>query len=227
MFRRYAIYFTPPSGPLSDFGAAWLGWDMTTGAAAANPPITGLPLPLSEITQTPRKYGLHATLKPPFALAAGTDTDQLAHRLETFCASRAPVTIPMLDLAQLGRFLALVPAEPCPPLADLAAGAVRDFDGFRAPLSAAEMDRRRAGGLTEAQEANLLAWGYPHVMDAFRFHITLSGKLPKNVTAQVRNALAPHLAPLLPAPFVIDALSLAGEAEDGMFHLIHRTALCG
>ena len=26
-FGRYAVFVTPPPGPLADFGAAWLGWD--------------------------------------------------------------------------------------------------------------------------------------------------------------------------------------------------------
>ena len=69
---RYAIYYAPDPGPLADFGAAWLGWDIASGRAVAPPDIGPLPRPVEEITRTPRKYGLHATIKPPFRLIDGT-----------------------------------------------------------------------------------------------------------------------------------------------------------
>ena len=31
--------------------------------------------------------------------------------------------------------------------------------------------------LSEAQRAHLLRWGYPYVMDEFRFHMSLTGSL--------------------------------------------------
>ena len=95
----------------------------------------------------------------------------------------------------------------------------------RAPLTDDELARRRAANLTPDQEALLLRWGYPYVLDAFRFHITLSGKLPKAEAEATLATLTPHLAPLLDAPFIIDNLCLLGEAQDGMFHLIHRYPL--
>jgi hypothetical protein len=62
-------------------------------------------------------------------------------------------------------------------------------------------------------------------MDAFRFHITLTGPLPPETRDAVAARLAPLLAPLLPRPFAIDALSLMGEDGEGRFHLIHRHSL--
>ena len=56
MFGRYAIYVTL-DGPLAGFGAAWLGWDISTGRPVALPQDTDLDL--EAITRTPRKYGLH------------------------------------------------------------------------------------------------------------------------------------------------------------------------
>ena len=85
----------------------------------------------------------------------------------------------------------------------------------------------RAKGLTAAEERNLVHWGYPHVLDCFRFHITLTGGLPPDVAAQVEATLAPHLAPLLPRPFVVDSLTLCGEDTAGQFHALHRFALTG
>lgn len=227
MYQRYAIYYTPPEGALAQFGAAWLGWDMARGVAVPHPSLAGLPAPVAQITERPRRYGLHATLKPPFKLAPGADAQHLHAALNVFCAAHAPVSLPGLILAPLGRFLALIPTSPCPPLTELAASVVRDLDDFRAPPDQATLDRYRTGALSPAQERNLLDWGYPHVMDAFRFHITLSGKLPKRQTAALGAVLAPVLESLLPAPFIIDALSLVGEDEDGMFHLLQRVSLTG
>ena len=73
----------------------------------------------------------------------------------------------------------------------------------------------------------LQRWGYPHVMEEFRFHMTLTGSLPAAELAAVEAVLAPRLALLLPAPFAIDALTLLGEDADGRFHQISRAALTG
>ena len=64
-------------------------------------------------------------------------------------------------------------------------------------------------------------------MEAFRFHITLTGPLPRPELEVVTAALRPHLAGVLDTPFAVDALSLAGEDGEGRFHLIHRQALTG
>ena len=73
-WRRQAIYFAPPAGsPLARFGAAWLGWDPEAGAEVEDLPVAGLPLPREALVAAPRRYGFHATLKPPFRLAAGRD----------------------------------------------------------------------------------------------------------------------------------------------------------
>ncbi|KGM88094.1 putative phosphonate metabolism protein [Roseovarius mucosus DSM 17069] len=224
-FHRYAIYFTPPEGEFAALGAAWLGWDVAQGCAAAHPEVPGLPAPVAEITETPRKYGLHATIKPPFALAEGQTEAGLIAALERFCAGEAAVTLERLQIAALGRFLALVPVGDQGALCALAARAVAAFEPWRAPLSEAQVARRRAGGLSPAQDALLLRWGYPYVMEEFRFHITLTGKRPKGELPGIKAALEGLLLPLLPRPYEIDALSLMGEDAAGRFHLIHRQTL--
>ncbi|KHQ52976.1 DUF1045 domain-containing protein [Mameliella alba] len=226
-FSRYAVYVTLPQGPLSDFGAAWLGWNAATGERPDAPVVHGLPLPAHEITATPRKYGLHGTIKPPFRLAAGMDFDALHDGFARFCATQAPVTLDGLALTRLGRFLALTPVGETGALSTLAARTVEALDPFRAPLTEAELDKRRKSGLNNRQEALLSHWGYPYVMDQFRFHITLSGKLNRDMTEQVRSALLPHIEPHLPSPFTVEALTLCGEDSTGYFHELHRYALSG
>ena len=131
-YRRYAIYYTPAPGPLSQVCSAWLGWDMATGNELAHPDVAGLPLPVAQITETPRKYGLHATMKPPFRLAQGATPAMLDDALASFCAQRSAVTMDGLELARLGRFLALRPLGDEGLLNALAADIVRGFDAFRA-----------------------------------------------------------------------------------------------
>ncbi len=220
-FTRYAIYYAPDAdAPWAKWSTAWLGWDMGASTEVKHPSIPELDI--AAITQTPRKYGLHATIKPPMYLAKGTSVDQL----DTACAALAkrlsPVTQDGLKLVRLGRFLALRPIGDESNLAALAAACVRELDIFRAPATPEDLQRRRATELSETQEANLINWGYPYVMDQFRFHITLTGKLDKPTLAATETALMQHLAPLLPKPFEIKALVLAGQADDGRFHLIKR-----
>ncbi len=228
-FTRYAIYYAPPAeADWSKWAAAWLGWDMEAGLALPHPAAPDLDaagLDVAAITEVPRKYGLHATIKPPMRLATGRDEAGLRAACAALAASRAPVTLSGLQIERMGRFLALRPLGDVAALNALAAACVTELDGFRAPAPDAELQRRRAAGLSPAQEDNLLRWGYPYVLDQFRFHITLTGKLPKSALPQVEDHLTSALAPLLPAPVVIRDLALMGEAEDGRFHLIQRYAL--
>lgn len=226
-FNRYAIYATPEPGPLADFGAAWLGWDCAAGCGVDHPRVPGLPAPLAEITETPRKYGLHATMKPPFRLTEGQSETALTAAFETYCSATEPVTLDGLELARLGRFLALVPLGDQTALCILAAKTLRAFEPFRARLTEPDLARRRAAGLSPEHDALLVKWGYPYVMQAFRFHITLSGKLPRAHAIQTQAVLARLIEPLLPHPFHITALSLMGEDGLGRFHLIQRNALSG
>ncbi|TMV43101.1 DUF1045 domain-containing protein, partial [Thioclava sp. BHET1] len=132
-----------------------------------------------------------------------------------------------LALHRIGGFLALTPRGDTSPLARLAAEVVERLDRFRAPAPEAELARRRGKGLSPRQEALLMRWGYPYVMEEFRFHLTLTGSLPPEMAMATEAALAPLLAPILPEPFEIRELCLFGEAEDGRFHEVHRSALSG
>jgi putative phosphonate metabolism protein len=225
-FVRYALYMVP-AGEFYRKGADWLGWDSALGQAAMQPALAGLPQDAHAITATPRKYGLHATIKPPFRLAPGCDATGLDKAARDVCAALAPVTLPALIIARLGSFIAAVPAQPSPDLQHLAAETVAAFEPFRAALTEVELARRRKSRLTPRQEALLTQWGYPYVMEEFRFHITLSGALPEPEAERTREILAAHFAPVLPEPFIIDSLCLMGEDQEGLFHLIHRYRLSG
>lgn len=225
-FARYAIYFVPPADAgWAKFATSWLGWDLETGTEVAHPVADGIDV--ATVTDTPRKYGLHATIKPPFRLRDGQSFEDLQSTCFQLAARVRPVTLDGLEIARMGRFLALRPLGDTQELDDLAAACVRDLDPFRAPASDAELNRRRAAHLTPTQEENLVRWGYPYVLASFRFHITLSGRLDKPELTNVQTALEKSLKPLLPRPFRIADLALVGEASNGRFHMIQRYALSG
>lgn len=218
-FNRYAVYFTPQAGTeLHQFGAQLLGWDPAGGVQVPHLDLPGIDV--ATMTQTPRKYGFHATLKPPFRLAPGMSQDDLAGALGDLARRGAPVTVPGLALARLGRFLALVPVGDASGLSALAARVVVELDRFRAPSTEEELARRRAARLTRVQEENLVKWGYPYVMDEFRFHMTVSGRLDD--PADVLERLRPRVQALNLSPFTLGSLTLLGEDFDGMFHEVTR-----
>ncbi|WP_293577321.1 DUF1045 domain-containing protein [Phaeobacter sp.] len=225
-FSRYAIYYLPPATePWSQFATQWLGWDIHHGQQIDHPADTGLDI--SAITRTPRKYGLHATIKPPFRLADGTSVDALADRFAALARSARAVSLDGLALTRMGRFLALCPVGDQSALNKLALQCVRDLDEFRAPPPEAELERRRQGGLSAVQEQALMTWGYPYVGDSFRFHITLSGRQPKSELPEIETFLQARLVPLLPTPITISDLALVGEDTLGRFHLISRQTFAG
>ena len=226
-FTRYALFYLPlAQAEWARFATDWLGWDALTGQPTDQPDLPALPVSVAEITRAPRKYGLHGTIKPPFRLARDTTVGDLEAACAALCRLLPAIDAGSLRLTRLGRFLALCP-EPSPMLSQLAGTCVRELDHFRAPLTPEELDKRRAANLTPRQEGNLKKWGYPHVMDDFRFHITLTGRLAKPVLTQVESVLETALGPLLPKEFRLNDLALVGERFSGDFQLIRRFELSG
>lgn len=221
-YARYAIYYVPPDGPLAHFGAAWLGWDVIGGCEVLQPDLPGL----HDVTMTPRKYGFHGTLKPPFRAIETATPEDLDKAAADLAASVAPATCEGLELTALGHFLALTPRGDVDRLRQLAEACVRALDSLRTPPTEAELARRRKAGLSARQEALLREWGYPYVFEEFRFHLTLSGRLPEDEMTHWEDTLRRNL-PKLPEPFLVDQIALCGEREDGRFELIQRYALSG
>src|SRR5271165_779342 len=135
-FPRYAIYFAAERGSTLDrFGAQLLGYDAWTGEDLLFPDgVTETVPDWQEVTSDPRKYGFHATLKAPFALAPGKAEAELV----TACAAFAgePRAIPRFRLVvdSISGFIAVIPVERSLPLEELAADCVTAFDCFRAGL---------------------------------------------------------------------------------------------
>lgn len=227
-YKRYAIYFAPARGSdLARLGAAWLGWDADAAETLDHPEVEDLPAPLPELTETPRKYGLHGTLKPPFRIAEGFDVGALDRALIGFAAETRAFSIPNMRVTPLGHFVAITPVEPPDALQELAADCVAIFDPFRAPLTPQELEKRRKNGLTERQESLLTTWGYPYVLEEFRFHLTLSGALDRDDAIAVAEIAQATFADALKDPIPVEDICLFGEQEDGRFTIIRRYALSG
>lgn len=222
---RYALYAAPAlTHPLHAFVARWLGWDPQTGQAFPPKGAAGLTADrIAALTAEPRRYGLHATLKPPFRLADGQTEAALFAALQDFAAARSALPLIKLQLASLSGFLALRPSGDDTALRALADACVMAFDGFRAPAGESEIAKRRAAGLTERQDAYLLRWGYPYVLEDFRPHFTLTGRIRD---AAEREALLGYLdrqlAPFLAEPLAIAELCLFGQEADANFRILAR-----
>lgn len=220
---RYAIYFTPShDDPLTRAAIAWLGRDAFGGAAS---PVRGAGrFSADEIdfhTASARRYGFHATIKAPFRIAQGETADALSSALDAYCASIRAVTIDRLIIGSIDGFFALVPQASSSALQAFAGDVVRTFDRFRAPLSEAEIERRNPDRLSASEFSNLTRWGYPYVFDDFRFHMTLTGRVDNDESADLRAAIVTHFGTLIDRPLVLDGLGLFVEPEPGAPFLVH------
>lgn len=218
MSARYAIYFAPDRhSPWWAFGAHWLGRNEHDNTALPQPKLEEISATeLAGITAEPRRYGFHATLKAPFRLSAAHSESDLVTRLRRLAQTLAPVALGPLRIATLGNFVALVPETGPDGLQALAAACVSELDDLRAPLEEAELARRRAADL-DARGAELLAlYGYPHVMERFRLHLTLTGPVEGSLAQRVIRAAGPSIAQLnKEAPLSLDRLCLFVERSPG------------
>lgn len=229
MSARYAVYYVPEQGSHLDvLGCGLLG----RNAAGADIPRLWVALPaplrLENITTAPRHYGLHATLKAPFALARGCSLPQLREALRALAGEQAAFLLPPLEVGTVrqGDFLALRVAHsyaqehaasgkgPCgSALHALEARCVCQLDHFRAPLSTEDMARRT--GLSPRQQEHLYRWGYPHVLEDFHFHITLTDSMgDESLRRQTAEALRAVFAPVCaPHRILMRGLALVQQPD--------------
>lgn len=203
---RYAVYGVPGAGPNPPAAAVRVRgaverWYARDGART--------------ITVDPRRYGFHATLKAPFRLTEGRTADELLGAVRDFAATRDAVVLPRVAPAIIGRFRALVPATEPREANALAADIVRDFDPFRAPLTAYDRARRDPDRLTPRQRELLDEFGYPYVLDEFRLHMTLTDALDPAGAAVIDEAIANHFADVTGIDVPLTALTVAVEPAPG------------
>jgi Protein of unknown function (DUF1045) len=228
---RYALYLAPPPDtPLWAFGSRVLGYDAATGLDVPGfAPRHVAPDAWAELTERPRLYGFHATLKAPFALAAGGARTDLEEALAAFCLQRSsfdlgPLAVQALAIGEGPGFAALVQTRPSPELEALERDAVVGFDRFRAPPTDDEILRRKPERLSSRQRDSLLRYGYPFLGPDYRFHMTLSGATPE--AAEVADRLADAMANAIgPAHLRVDAIVLFTQPAPGVrFRIARRFA---
>jgi putative phosphonate metabolism protein len=230
---RYAIYFAPPpASPWWRFGCAWLGRDAIADRRVVPPPTADFAAETIErITSAPRLYGFHATLKPPFRLKAGYRSHDVYLQAANLALSLQPAALPPLQLAEIDGFVALTFAAAAPGAQAchaIAAQCVSCFDNLRACPTAAEIARRQRMPLNPRQTQLLAQWGYPYVFDTFRFHLTLSGRLPAQERQQVIAALRPQVDALRGEPLTLNALTVYRQpAHDAPFIATRRYGFDG
>lgn len=217
MSERFAIYYAPGAAtPLWVKAAEWLGRDPLSGATIDGPLAGTARDALFDRSVSARRYGFHATIKAPMTLAAGKSRAELEDALADFAALAEPVAIGRLKLSLIDGFLALIPAQQPAELTDFAADVVEAFEPYRALPSAAERERRLKGGhLSERQIELMDRFGYPYVFEQFRFHMTLTDRLPEQEREAYQRAAAAHFGPLAEAETMLDRLVLFHEPEPG------------
>jgi hypothetical protein len=220
---RLAVYYVPAQNdPLWHAGCSWTGRDPERDVAILQPHLPGI----STVTSEARRYGFHATLKPPMRLLAPfplflRDIEALASRLPSF-------ELPKLQLTTLDGFLALTVAQPSAALRDHADACVAALDRLRAPPDAEELARRRAPGLSRQEEAMLQRWGYPHVFATWTFHMTLTRRLSPAELDHFMPAAETYFAEALAQTRRVQDLALFVEDEPGaLFRLERRLPLRG
>jgi putative phosphonate metabolism protein len=227
-YPRYAIYFMPaPGSDLDRFGAHLLGYDAFSGEERPFPDGMEQLVPdWRELTRDPRKYGFHATLKAPLDLRVGKTEAELLAACETFANTPRPIPVIRPVVNSISEFIAVVPAALSAELNQLAADCVREFDSFRAPLTSENRARRNPSLLTRRQREHLERWGYPYVMEDFRFHMTLTGRLPAERSKTILTILQQRFATLKITTLAVGRIALFRQNDtDSRFRIVGHYAL--
>jgi hypothetical protein len=200
---RYAVYFCPTAGSELDvFGREWLATEAIPGIEPAR---------MNVLLADVRRYGWHATLSAPFALAEGVSFEDLRESAVKIAQHYHAFDLP-LKLDRLAGFLALRPSQDETAINALAERCVRDLNALRAPLSEAAW-RRRADGLDERERDLFQHFGYPYVLERYRFHMTLSAPTTQHEEQVLCTWLSSRLTKLPLAR--VDALTLCRERAPG------------
>lgn len=169
------------------FGATVLRRKNTAIEEWSNPNLT---VPFADTDQwqswtaKPAHYGFHATIKAPFEMAEGKTEKQLKEDLEVFCQSKKPLALPGLSPSSRNGFNSLTIASQSSELTNLVFDCVKTFEPYRAPITAADIERRNPASLSERQKRYLHEFGYPSVGEEFWFHMTLSGQATDSAFAE-------------------------------------------
>jgi Protein of unknown function (DUF1045) len=206
---RHAVYFAPrPEHALWIAGCSWLGRDASQSGDRSPPARAHV--------SEPWRYGFHGTLRPPMRLTGSHE--EWRHAVASLAARTRRFSMPALRVDWLGEFIALMPVQPLGgehPLEQLADACVLTLERFR---STAQPERTVHADLSERQRDHLQRYGYPYVLEDWRFHMTLSNSLT-TLGAQDHAALKArardHFAAALYEPLVCDSVCIFVEPQAG------------
>ena len=226
MVLRVAVYAAPRGGTSWHRRAAeWMGYDPITSRAVRRTDV--LPVDeLVDLTATASVYGFHATLRSPFALAEGVEVAGVLGAVDRAAAGAAP-TAPRLEIGRLAGFAAFVPDRASDALAAIERACVTELDPVVRPLDDEGLARRRRAGLSPRQDELLVRWGYPYVLDEFRFHMTLTRRLDDAETDRVLAAARTHFGALDGSAFPLDDLVVLTQRDGARFVELTRVPLSG
>jgi hypothetical protein len=196
---RYAVYFAPPpDSAWAQFAECWFADS-----------------DFAKQTVEPRRYGFHATLKAPFRLKEG-DSETLLRAVTALAGRLRRVPMGVLVPVYMDGFVALVPSVLNRALDAVAARCAIELDPLRAPLTPLEYARRQPEKLDARGRELLDQYGYPYVLERFRFHMSLTGPVEGALAGRVVAQLAASLARLnAQAPPVLDRLCVFHEPVAG------------
>jgi Protein of unknown function (DUF1045) len=216
---RYAIYFCPTD----DSALGRLGHDWLASSTDA-PELPGISAERrNALLVKVRRYGWHATIRAPFTPMGNVTYADVRRAITSVAHARASFELPM-HIHRLAGFLALRPCVDGLAPRQLAATCLKALLPLCAPLSN-EVMARRGVGLDADEIALLRDYGYPYVLDRYRFHLTLSAPATKFEEQAMREWLGSRVAEL-PSTRV-DALAICREVmPDGAFELVERIPLC-
>lgn len=229
MSERYAIYLTlVEHSPLYQLAATWLQHDIYKRHCPESEHKALKDLNRARrYTAKASQYGFHATLKPPFTLKKGHSSGELIKAFRDFAKQQQSFECGPLILSELAGFIALVCAGNNDRLNALASNCVTTFESFRQSLTSHEIKKRRPETLSARQWQLLERWGYPYVMDEFRFHMTLTDTLPAEDMKRITPLLADYLNPYLNQPLMVNQISLLYQPNTASPFVVLETGALG
>lgn len=213
---RYAIYFSPAKDhPLTEAASRWLGRDAFSGTLHDDHSA------FADVTAEPRRYGFHATLKAPFELSQKYSEADLLSAFDDFAANQSAFDIPRVVVDALGPFRAC--SRPHLPTA--AGLRRRDRRSFRQVPCSAFRKRYRTPSATEPDgkpAAKSFFVGLSYVMDDFRFHMTLTGRVNDSEATGLRDILTSEFSEFTDRPLSVSGIALFAEETRGAPFAVHR-----
>ena len=233
-YKRVAIYFLPKkNSSLENFGKNLLGRDINKKRKISltrrqkyfiNRRFTYFD-ELKDYCEKPAKYGFHATLKAPFRLKRNVKTKDFYDVISHIAAQHSRFKIKGLKIVYSKKFTFITSRKPNKLLINLENDLVKHLDTFRAELNKTEIKKRNPDSLTFKQNKYLKEWGYPFVLDQFKFHMTLMNQNNNKLSNKQKLELEKLIYKISNNLLEFNEISLLGENKNGYFEEIKRFKL--